>query len=126
MKSPAQDSIHVLFFFPDPLILPATLPPLVAISGVARDFHLLVPQPPMVALQRSGKSPGHPKMVIYSSLMVNVNVKNLPKPNFPTCRQRGMDPHSLTRFLVLRTSSRVANGDSQGGKKEFHKKIKTL
>jgi hypothetical protein len=43
--------------------------------------------------------------------MVNVNVKNLPKPKFPTRRQRGMDPHS-TLFLVLRTSSRVANGDS--------------
>ena len=30
--------------------------------------------------------------------MVNVNVENLPKPNFPTCRQRGMDPHSTIFF----------------------------
>ena len=102
-KSPAQDSIHVLFSSRDPLIIPATLPPLVAISGVARDFHLWVPQPPLVALQRRRKSPGHPQMVIYSSLMVNVNVKNLPKPNFPTRRQRGMDPHS-TLFLVFGAS----------------------
>ena len=37
-------------FLPGSLVNPA-LPPLVAIGGVARDFHLLEPQSPLVALQ---------------------------------------------------------------------------
>jgi hypothetical protein len=54
-------------------------------------------------------------------------LKTYQNPNFPLVGNVEWI-HTPLVFLVLRTSSRVANGDSQGEKKEFHKysKNKTL
>jgi len=57
----------VLFFLSGSLNHPGTLSPLIAFSGVARDFHLPEQHRPQRALRRDGKSTGNPDMVIYNS-----------------------------------------------------------